>query len=536
MKKTLLLFFSLLCYSSIAQNGFEKAILLHEYDEQDPFARTVYDAAESSLMNRSNINLFYWNEKLHTLNRVYSRQSIDKPIDMVKYVSGFLKEIVLNPAIQIVTDTSGKTTAVYYTINPGFSYTYKTIEVKTSKIIETRNDYIGNSSSSGLSNQINVVKFVEEFGGDPNKLKKADYKQFDKMLQKVNEKYKPIIEQRYKDICKNLGQSFASSITYFEREYSNANYKVIRVPGNEDEKKVKTISFSGTTKDKLKKDDLLYLYEIVNYENRKTNKYISKFGVEEVGEQQSTADKYGLGGKKELAELLKSENDLILFHSPQAAHNYIKSENKNLTEYNVSVKKNCLFCATGLENILMSVPVLNTIERNAPELRTFQELAKLDKFIDYNSQDLLNKQLGVQFLFNLVADNLMVTDIETGRVIGSEGTFSNSGKTVVKNLFLEAFQKDIEFLKVNEVKKNQIKEIVLYSEFGFNTNERLVIYTKEDEKVGNKVLKRKVSVAEGSVSKIISDFICILKIKDGEKELFELQNQNKPFFLEYKIK
>lgn len=519
----------------LAQDEYGKAILIPNFNNPDKFVNLVNKRAYEVLNNYKNIHIYDWNAETHEVRKINNNNEIGKPISLVRYTNIELSNFNLKPSLELKTDTSGKTLSVQFVLNPYASFLTKTIEVKTSKIVEYSRINPSSSERSSVPNTIIVPKFIEEFGGDPNKIKKANIKEYNKLVDKVTEKFRPIFEERYNEYCRFYASVLASNASDFADE-SLKSYNVIRNPDDEDEKKVKYITFDGGSKDSLKKNKTLLLYEIVNFENRKTTKFIDGFYVEEVGDNQSKAKMSIWGNKKELAQILKGNTELKLFSNRSAALEYNKSMNKNMTEYNIAVKKNCLFCDYALESILITIPVLNTIERNANELKTFQELAKQDKFIDYNSQELLNKQLGVKYLFYRDAENLMSTDIETGKVLGSEGTYRNSTRTIVKNLFFDTFNKKVEFLKNNEVSKNKVKEIVLYSDFGFANGEDMIIYTTEDEKVGNKTIKRKVTIGEGSVSQTLSDFICIFKVKDGEKELFELQNQKKEFFLEYKIK
>jgi hypothetical protein len=532
LKSLVFSIFTLLTVATFGQNNYAKAVLIPDYNNPDKYVNMLNKKLYESLKGYEGLHVFDWNETSHTFNSIEYKE-IKKPIAFVKYLNIKLADFGTIPSLELKVDTSGKTIAVQYTIYPnGVLYT-KTIEVKTSQIIEYNQV---SPSSSTISKVINVPDFVKEFGGDPNKLKKADIKQYNKMLDKVNEKFKPIIEERYKEFV-NYYASVLSSYSYsFEDNENKNSYKIIRNPENDDDKKVKYITFDGSKKDSLKKNNTLLLYQIVDFESRKTTKFIDGFYVEEVGDKQSTAKMSIWGKKKELAELLRGNNELILFGNRKTALEFNKNMNKNMTEYNVAVRKGCIFCDYRMESVLVSIPVLNTIERNANELLRFQELAKMDKFIDYNSQELLNKQLGVKYLFYRDVDALMSTDVETGKIIGSEGTFKNSSRVLIKNLFFDTFDKRIEFLKNNEITKNKVKEMVLYSDFGFGMGEDLIIYTTEEEKVGNKTIKRKVTIGEGYISESISDFIAIFKVKDGEKELFELQNQKKPFFLEYKIK
>lgn len=539
MKKSLVTIILLFLFiESIAQseNGF--GILVNNYMQNETFGNIIHNGIKEGFKNKKNIHIYRWDESQHSIDKVETSKEIIKPIKFVKYVQTGVFNVQLNPEINITTDTSGKTTSVYFEISPYASLQYKLIDISTSQIMD-----LGSRNLDKQSNYLTdlglipVKNYIEDFGGDPAMLRKKDYQSYDKLLKKVKEKYSKIIYENTLKIVNNYAINIYYSISNLGNVSSQPYYKVLKDENAEDEKKIKYINFQGGKKDSIKVGNEFALYQIVDFEQIKSTKRVNVFYVDEVGEKVSKAKIAFLGNKKRIAELIKENAELYLFENNKSVLEYNKMLNKNNKFYNVGVRKNCLFCEIKFEENLISVPVINTIERNAPEIRYFQEIAKLEKFIDFKSQELLNKQLGIKYLFYKEEGNLTATDIETGRVVGSESSKQQYLIAMLtKNLFLDIFEKNIKFLKNKDFTKNKVKEIYLYSDFGLTEGEKIKVYTLIEEKVGNKVLKRKEEIGSGYITKAISDFVGVLNLQKGEKDIFEAQSNNIPLYFDYKIK
>ena len=133
----------------------------------------------------------------------------------------------------------------------------------------------------------------------------------------------------------------------------------------------------------------------------------------------------------------------------------------------------------------------------------------------------------------------MATDIETGRIIGSEippGWLAANYGLAAKSLFIDTFERPIKFIKNEDVSKGKLKSFIAQSDFGLVFGESIGVYELVDEKVGNKVIKRKQEIGDSWFSKSISDTVAEFKVKRGEKEILEAQQQGKTLVFEYKLK
>ncbi len=105
------------------------------------------------------------------------------------------------PALQLSVDTTGKTTAAFFTFSGGYSYFSKFIDNKSSQILKAEDiTFIRNEKIS-----INIKDYEKEFGGDPSKLKKSDPKKFAAAETRVTQKYLPKInEMKMEEFFSNI--------------------------------------------------------------------------------------------------------------------------------------------------------------------------------------------------------------------------------------------------------------------------------------------------------------------------------------------
>lgn len=546
MKKYLfMLVATALCKVAHAQNDFEYAILKNSSSKEDKVLAPLHAKVEELLADTEGVHIFDWNEKTHKQDLIHGKKKMARPIALVKYADLQWFNTLKNIDLTLVTDTTGKTKEAYFRITSEVKLITKQIELKTSEIIDIKqNTYKSQPQTSMRLDKkdrdiIMVDKFAEEFGGDPAKLKKEHFDTYNKRLAKVREKYMPQLTERLSELLVLHAGSVADQLKRFEPLTIGRAYPVLRDADSADEKKIKSLNFAATAKDNIKVGEYMILYEVVNFEGHKSLRYVSPFRVDEVGEKSAKADLASLGGKKALAELMRNKAELVMFENKRSALVYGRQLSSDKEDYIVGVRKNCVFCNLDLEGSLQVLPNVKVVERNAPELVFFQKIAKLEMFIDYGSEELFNKQLGVKYLFYKEGDQILATDIETGRIIGSEippGWLAANYGLAAKSLFIDTFERPIKFIKNEDVSKGKLKSFIAQSDFGLVFGESIGVYELVDEKVGNKVIKRKQEIGDSWFSKSISDTVAEFKVKRGEKEILEAQQQGKTLVFEYKLK
>lgn len=546
MKKYLFILVATALYTvSYAQNDFEYTILKKNSTKEDKMLAPLHAKIEELLTDAEGIHIFDWDEKAHKLDYIHPKKKLLRPIALVKFSDMRWFNTLKNLDLTLVTDTSGKTKEVYFRITSEVKMVTKQVELKTSQIIDIKeNVYKSEPRTTMRSDKkdrdiVFVEKFMEEFGGDPAKLKKENFNSYNKRLVKVREKYMPQLEERLSELLVLHAGSMVDQLKRFEPLTIGRAYQVLWDPDSADEKKIKSLNFDATPKDNLKVGEYVVLYEVVNFNGQKSLRYLTQLRIDDMGEKSVKADLASFGGKKALAELMRNKAELVVFQNKRSALAYDRQLREKQEDYIVGVKKSCVFCSQDLETSLYFIPTVKLVERNAPELGIFQKLAKLEKFIDYGSEELLNKQLGVKYLFYKEEGGIFATDIETGRVIGSEippGWLATNYGIAAKSLLIDTFERPIKFMKNEEVSKGKLKSFIAQSDFGFFPGESIGVYELVDEKVGNKVIKRKQEIGDSWFSKPISDTVAEFKVKKGEKEILEAQQQGKTLLFEYKIK
>lgn len=550
MKKIIYLLIILLPIISVAQEPNRAAILIYKLGEGNKFTSLVQNKLIKTADAEKDINFYIYNwNGAGALSFYPGKQKEESAITHVNFLS-LNTEVEENPPLIIETDTSGKTKAAYFPIRPVLSIASKSIELKTSQIVDySVNRFTQNPSTSGFNASPRAktdiyIDFIKEFGTDPAILRKQNYKEFEKAEAKVKEKFRNEIEKRLINIFDDWGKNVSSKISDYKGIWDNKYFSVIKDGLDLEDDKIKTIKSTATVKDGFKIDDYLNLYEVIKFDNYSSTRFINYFKIKSIDEKQSELDLYLFGSKKKLAAILKEGNELILTNSSSVLNDYNRKLNKIQNTEIVSVKKDCFFCETDLELNLMTVPSIKLVERAANELNYFRNLAKSEKFIDLVDGDDQYKQLGVKYLFYSENKTLKSTDIETGRIIGSEtsqGKFlgmsvdNSNSPIVIKTLFLDTFNKEIQILSYSQETKNRVKEIIIASPFGILEGERFKIYAQEEEDVNGKKVKRNSEIGQGIVSRTMSNLVAKMSVTDGEKDFFEAKKQGKTIVIKYRL-
>jgi hypothetical protein len=546
MRSLILLLCAVVCFfDSKAQEEYEHCVMLDYQYRGDKVISPFYDKLEELLEKKDKLHVISWNEKLRKSNWIFLRKMPKKPIGIVKFTSFSWRDNLEDIDAEFIVDTAGKTKEAYFRIKTEVTLLTKQVDVKTHQIIDLVKKSYKSEAKTGFRQDkldpdvVHIARYNEEFGGDPAKLKKDDYNKYKKKLAEVRLKYMPELKNRISKLLLEHVNNVANEIERFQPQAIVPPFKVIKDPNSADEKKIKSLNFGISTSEDVKEGEYVQLYQIVSYNDSKSLKYKSNFRVDEVGEKVAKADLSALGGKKALAELIKENAELVMFKNKRSAVTFSNELIGNGEIYVVGVKKKCVFCEIDLESSLLVVPMVKVVERNAPEMKIFENLAKLEFLINEGGEELLNQQLGIRYLFYKDGGRLMATDIQSGQVIGSErppGWLAANYNLVAKDLLMNTFNRPIRFVSNDEISKGKLKSFVAQSDFGFFFGEGIGIYELVDEKVGNKVVQRKQIIGDAWFDEAISDNIAKFKVKNGEREVLTAQGQGKKLLFEYFMK
>lgn len=536
MKYLFSIILGFLCVISYGQNKeFSKAILIDEEGIKDKIFRSYYDQSIEKLISLSggNLLLYDWNAKNHTVKFADKNKFEEKPSDIVIFLKPYGR-FELNPAFDITTDTTGKTTSAQFILESEMAYACKHIDPITSTILKNETIVLQRNQKEAFK----VDNVDKEFGGDPAKLKKSNYRKYEEMLEKLREKYKEKIEEKYKSafFLQMASSRLAKNILAGSQDY----FKVIP-PGGTAEKKVKSIKFQAGVKDNLVKKDN---YKVVAKRMIGTYHFYEDLAtvyIDEIGETESTASTF-LFASKDLGAALTNKEELLMVKEDNTFMMNQLNIKPGEKKVNLAIKKNCMFCDEELEIKLYECPVITLIERNAPELKYFNNLTKDERFIDFSVEDLQGKQIGYQLLLTQNDKYYQIIETATNKNIASfekkyQAVETTSRmdvfapKKVVLDIgmgdiqrFLSAYNPEIykvEWISTLEEKKEKIEKIAAYHAAGMDRYMEYDFYTLESEEVDGEQISRKNKIGRGKIGKSISPNISELKIKDGEKEIYK---------------
>lgn len=527
-------------------NHFSQALLIDDSEINDKITEEIHNFIVERIvaLNSENILLYDWEEKTKKVTFSAKNKYPEKPAESVIFVKA-TGQFDFNPELEVVTDTSGKTTKVNFLLNASGGYLNKKVDLSTSTIID--NDIYG--FIPAFVERFPITDFIKVFGGDPATLRKNNFTKFESIKKQLWAKHESEFEKIYKNKFNLLFISsiFVKSLISADKE----KFKVI-VPANITEKKLSSISFAGGLNDNIFKGDYYTLFQKNMMGNHVYYEDIITLVVDEVGEKQSTA-KTSLFASEKLAEALKSGNELWLIHQTNFQTINELNVKPGTQKVNLAIKKTCLMCEPYLETKLFNCPTFNLVERNAKELAYFAKLSKNDRFIDYSLEDLQGKKLGYELLITEDEKFMNIVEVSTNKTVHSfkkryklltetEAQLSKSKDRFNLNIYeqdilrlLSAYRPEsfkVEWITTLKTKKDKIEEIAIYHPAGMERYVEFNIYTLESEQVDGETIQRKNKIARGTVGKTFSPTLYELNIKDGEKELFKAEQGKIPVLIE----
>ncbi len=518
-----------------------RAIVFSKGTSDDILVRTILDEIDKRVLINSekfNLVLYHTSDSKSLVTPHPQFKDKEKPCSEIIF---FSPNIYFNrdPQFEITVDTLGNTTDAFFVIGYGASLNTKAIDLATSKILKFSKNVILKNEQE----RFQVKDFKKEFGGDPNKILKTNSDIYYKIVEKLKKDYKPKISEYYKSKVDG-----AMIYRWFSPEDFAADekiFEIIPLQGLTD-KKVKEFKFNGGIKDNLVKgrNYICVVKRVIEgyyyYED------LTRVQIKEIGESESTMSTL-LWGSKDLAESLKNgEKVLLIPEDVELVYRKLNDNNKH-PKVTLAINKRCMFCDETNETFLMQSPIIELIERSAPELKYFAELAKKENYIDYSIEDLQGKKVGLDLY--LIKSNKFLDAIEVAsnkNIASIDLSFKFLGLTGsgylnfnVLSRILNAYKPDvynIEMIKIIEEKKDKIEKILAYNPIGFDVYSKYDIYTLIDENVDGEIIKRKNKIGECRPNKLFSTNLAEISIKDGKNELFKALKQNEKVYFFISLK
>lgn len=530
----IILALAVLAFVARAQD-FGIAVLFDRNMQADQITKHFNDNVENMILNDAskNLLLYNWDPKNHTVKFSPNNKVAEKPSRAVIFVKsdGFF---LLNPELQIKKDSAGKVTEAFFLLNSSLKYYAKQVDLKTSKVMFNKVIELDKKNERKLA----VTNLQKYYG--PKAKKSSD------VSKDIKADYKEAIENAYKnEFFVNVE---LKDFTQRLLTHTHGVFEVLPQPGLKD-KKVKKISFKGSRSDNLIKKDN---YKV--FMKKQIGKYhyyddLATMYVDEIGDSVSTASTL-LFGDKDLAKELSNSTPLIMVKEADVQEINRLNINPGTPEVRIAFKKDGIFSYSQVESMLYNNPTFSLIERNAPELRYFANLAKDENFIDYSLDEIQSKQQGYELLMTESGKYFQVTEIKTTKTIcnleknyvAAQANSFTPGNELESSIskghmqrILSSYKPEdfkVQIVEIMEEKKGKTEKLAVYHPAGMERNMEYIIYTLAKENVDDEEVLRKNKIAWGRIGKIISPCIAELNIKDGEKELFALMQNKEDIHIE----
>ncbi len=502
------------------------ALLTNTPSWSDPFFSKVNQAVVDGIRKSKADNIFFydWDPDTQSVSYAALNQKEEKPCHTMIYLYGEY-HYPMNPPLHVQRGEKNVITGVSLALNPRAGYQMKIVDVATGSLLSIQHVEVHKETPKSIA----ISDHAKLFGGDPDVLKKNNAAKYNAIVAGLHEKYRNDIVRFYQQL---VDDSFIYKAQTRRLILSKPNrvFDVVPEPGRTEEK-AKVIRLYGGESDNLYKGEGFDLYVKQQIGGRTYYEDIGTYHIDEVGDTISTATAW-LSSGKDVAEALQNDDELILASYGDHYAEKQLNNSDDIPKVNLALKKKCLFCTSPLELVLFKSPVINLVERQTPELVYFGRLLKDERFIDFHVEDYQGKRLGYELL--VVPENKYceVVDVRKNtNLISLPYTFTMTGNQVVPTLGYSAIhrmlgaynpeQYAVQMLEVLKEKKDKIEEIAIFHPAGMTRYMEFDLSVLVTEEVDGQSLDRRQLIGNGRVGSSISTNISKLKIKDGERELYQ---------------
>lgn len=480
------------------------------------YQKEIRETIAKNLQKSSRVNYLFYGYDDDNSSKVVSFDALksgDKKEAPAEYLLFVNNQVIYNtsPTIKFNVDTLNNIKRAYYELNYESAIHYKIVDFRTSEIL-TLNTLKSNQFGKGINQNIVEVKdFRTYFGSNLNKLKGKKRLEAEKAALRA---YQSTINGRYskaqEKAVKNVGRLDGVAAGLIDTKI----YSISGPKPEEVEKKMTDFTAAFGSADNIKKGDNFSVFQVLEFEQGNVTDFVATSYVKELGETSSKMRTFPFQ-RKGLAEAYKSGNKMLM------VRNHAVVEDKNTisdVKYRMSVEKGCVMCDFKLETNLNRITNIILIERGHVHIMKYlSERYKSEQFMDFDMEEFQSKQQGVEVLITRVNNKIALTEVGTGKMIDT-GT-KTYGSSLTTTL-LEYSEKGIELLKIQKEKKNKIVEVLLYHPFSFFQGSKIDIVEVQVENFKGKSMERNVKIGDGTITRLISPNVAIMRVSDGKKELF----------------
>lgn len=479
------------------------AVLFDKEKIQDKYASMLMDSIMSKLdySKRMNFDYFTYDESTQEIEKI-SQGDIGFSKQMVAIDPNFYYEE--KPRIDITFDKETKRYKGNIRLEFKIDLYLKLIDVATSKV-DLIEHHIFDYQEKEMTDKNWVFDIQKYYKGTfPKKGTKAHQL----MLDKIYKVYIPKMREFHKR-CMLKEQKIHFSVR--GSLFSSKDDRLFEISPVEGKSNMRSFMIDAGVDDDIFWLDNVRVIKQVQLGKYNCGEYLGTAVIKKRTNNESKCGFLLTGGKK-LKNAVENDEKVYAVRN-RALINTLNTENTE--KIRVGSDSECLFCNVKTEKVVFNIENVDLIERShGLMLNYFINRYKTEKFIDYDIENVLGLQEGVQYLMRSQSDNISLTEIKTNRV-------ASIGKNYYINQFrqfmLDFFEQEMEVLEISKRKKDVAKRLIIYSPYGFEPLDVLNSYSVTEENVGGKVYYRKEKIGTVRVLKKYSDNIVEVSINKNEK-------------------
>lgn len=495
-----------------AQEKENIAVLFNKMEAQTINTKILQDSIKSKLnkSKKMDFDFFVYDEKSKTITPLDEGSSIkySKKIFIVDQKVEYNK----NPRVRLSYNEESKIHTASFPVEFKITIQDKLIDIATSNV-DLMDNQIYDLKDDFLKSEMSTSSFdvTKEIKGKAPAIGSKEYKALTDKLNKIAAK-------KLLDIQMGLLKSEADVVRYTTFGLlSSLDDRLFNISPVEGKKNMGSFMI-----DAGRQDDIAYLDDLRVIKKTQIGEYScgEYIGTAVVKKRENNQSKCGflLSGGKKLKEAYES-NETVYAVRNRKLINGLDEFSSNTIK--IAVDTDCLFCDASYQEMLLRVNGVSMIERNHKFiLDYFLPKYKTEKYIDFDVENVIGKQEGVDYILTSQKANAALTDVATSQV----NTISRNATTYeFKQFMVDLFKEDIKVIHISKrSKKNTIKKMIVYSPYGFQNNDIITTYSVTIENVGGKEYERKELLGTAQVVKKYSDNIVEIVIYKKQKQITEI--------------
>lgn len=521
-----LLLFSFFGITTLLNAQTKNIAYLRPAINRGPVSMDILTELNKNLTNKSASPVYFYLLD-NTGNIRYSEDpNTNKPEKAAKYLVRYDFDIyeIYFPEIQFTKDTNGNYIDAYVQLNKYSKVQYKATDLSNSEIVFNfyKTVTLEDNSFNKIKSKISIPDWKKQFTANP-----VNYKQ------KFPSEYMKAENWAYNQLRPEFTKFYQAKKDLIIFEFLQAQLKLqnkeLCPVTNPIIEKNKLINFTVKSDEKLPFYRAAYA-SIYQLDTLGDFIYGTDLGLyvgntEEDGSVKFTKAPFK-SNSEEVAQSLLNGKKLYYAIGEQGYGNKL---NKKSEFINVGVNSGSSEVNNSIEFYFKNINNIRLINLNdEPIIKAFRDRYKGEAFME---EPLEIKDLGADYIMSVNAnEQLEVTDVKTGKISMSKPIDETRG--TIYNSLLDAFNLNIDVIKISKEKKERALELLLYSPLGFNDVTKMDVFVAKAENVGGRQIERleKIGELRASLNGNFSDNkgrVDFSDVRDGDKEIFQALKDGK---------